>query len=116
MSINDLPLHRLRKIEIVVRAEDHRLVEDLLDASGIGGWTVIRDVAGMGHSGFHQGKTIFNDQTGLLMFVGVAEPKVIADVARGLGRLFATHAGVTFMSDVDVMRSDYFSVHETSAR
>ena len=116
MSTQDLPLYRLRKIEIVVRAEDHQLVEDLLDASGIGGWTMIRDVAGMGHSGFHQGKTIFNDQTGLLMFVGVAEPKIIADVARGLARLFETHAGVTFMSDVEVMRSDYFASQQVAAR
>lgn len=116
MSNPDITLHRMRKIEIVVRAEDHHLVEDLLQASGIGGWTMIRDVAGMGHSGFHQGKTIFNDQTGLVMFVGVAEAKVIADVARGLGRLFETRAGVTFLSDVEVMRSDYFAGHEAAVR
>ncbi len=108
-TIGDLPLHRLRKIEIVIHAQDHQLVEDLLEASGIGGWTMIRDVAGMGHSGFHQGKTIFNDQTGLVMFVGVGQPKVIADLARGLARLFETRAGVTFLSDVEVMRSDYFA-------
>ena len=116
MTAYDLSFHRLRKIEIVVRAEDHHMVEDLLDASGIGGWTMIRDVAGMGHSGFHQGKTIFNDQTGLVMYVGVAEPKVISDVARGLSRLFETRAGVTFLSDVDVIRSDYFAAHDTLAR
>ena len=68
-----LTLHRLRKIEIVVLAEDHALVEALLDGAGVGGWTMIRDVAGMGHGGFHQGKSIFNDQSGLVMFVGVAE-------------------------------------------
>ncbi len=83
-----LDLHRLKKIEIVLNAEDHALVEDLLKAAGIGGWTIIRDVAGMGHSGFHQGKTIFNDQSGLVMFVGVADEKAIIDVARGLARLF----------------------------
>ena len=37
-----LNLHRLKKIEIVVRAEDHVLVEDLLKAAGVGGWTMIR--------------------------------------------------------------------------
>jgi nitrogen regulatory protein PII len=116
MTVSDLSFHRLRKIEIVVRAEDQSLVEDLLAASGIGGWTKIRDVAGMGHSGFHQGKTIFNDQTGLVMYVGVAEQKVIADVARGLARLFETRAGVTFLSDVDVIRSDYFAASETVHR
>lgn len=104
-----LPLHRLRKIEIVVHAADHGLVEDLLTAAGVGGWTMIRDVAGMGHGGFHQGKTIFNDQTGLVMFVGVAEAGVIGGVAVGLARLFQTRPGVTFLSDVEVLRSDYFA-------
>lgn len=108
-AYDDLHLHRLKKIEIVLLAEDHSLVEDLLKAAGVGGWTIIRDVAGMGHSGFHQGKTIFNDQSGLVMFVGVAEEQVISDVARGLARLFAQRPGVTFLSDVEVMRSDYFA-------
>ena len=105
----DLKLHRLKKIEIVLLAEDHHLVEDLLKAAGVGGWTMIRDVAGMGHSGFHQGKSIFNDQSGLVMFVGVAAEKIIADVARGLARLFEKRPGVTFLSEVEVMRSDYFA-------
>jgi nitrogen regulatory protein PII len=105
----DLSLHRLKKIEIVVLAEDQTLVEDLLKAAGVGGWTMIRDVAGMGHSGFHQGKTIFNDQSGLVMFVGVGDDKVIADVARGLAPFFQRRPGVTFLSDVEVLRSDYFA-------
>lgn len=108
-AYGDLILHRLKKIEIVLLAEDLALVEDLLKAAGVGGWTMIRDVAGMGHGGFHQGKTIFNDRSGLVMFVGVAEQKVIADVARGLARLFERRPGVTFLSDVEVMRSDYFA-------
>lgn len=108
-KVADIPLYPLRKIEIVVLAEDHLLVQDLLKAAGVGGWTMIRDVAGMGHHGFHQGKTIFNDQSGLVMFVGVGEGKVIADVARGLSRLFESRPGVTFLSDVQVMRSDYFA-------
>lgn len=104
-----LNLHRLKKIEIVLLAEDHALAEDILKAAGVGGWTMIRDVAGMGHSGFHRGMTIFNDQSGLVMFVGVAQDKVIADAARGLARLFEKRPGVTFLSDVEVIRSDYFA-------
>jgi hypothetical protein len=42
------------------------------------------------------------------MFVGVAEDGIIAGVARGLARLFERRPGVTFLSDVEVMRSDYF--------
>jgi nitrogen regulatory protein PII len=108
-TLREPRLHRLRKIEIVIHAEDHAPVADLLRAAGVGGWTMIRDVAGMGHSGFHQGKSIFNDHSGLVMFVGVGEAEIIADVARGLARLFETRPGVTFLSDVEVMRSDYFA-------
>jgi len=104
--------HRLRKIEIVVHAEDRSLIENLMKASGVSGWTMIRDVAGLGHGGFHQGKAIFNDESGLVMFIGVAEAAVVTDVARGLARLFETRPGVTFLSDVEVMRSDYFA-HES---
>ncbi|MBS0254432.1 MAG: P-II family nitrogen regulator [Proteobacteria bacterium] len=104
-----LPTHRLKKIEIVVHAADQGLVEDLLKAAGVGGWTIIRDVAGMGHGGFHQGKTIFNDASGLVMFVGVAGAAAIGEVARGLARMFEQRAGVTFLSDVEVIRSDYFT-------
>ena len=100
---------------MVVRAEDHTLIEDLLKAAGVGGWTMIRDVAGMGHGGFHQGKSIFNDQSGLVMFVGVADADAISDVARGLNRLFATVPGVTFLSDVEVIRSDYFAKDDGGA-
>ena len=111
MPIKDdtLPLHRRRKIEIVMRAEDRTLIEDLLRAAGVSGWTMIRDVAGMGHHGFHQGMTIFNDESGLVMFVGVGDQAIIADVASGLSRLFERRPGVTFLSDVEVMRSDYFA-------
>ncbi len=104
-----LTLHRLKKIEVIVHAEDQRPVEDLLHVAGIGGWTMIRDVAGQGHGGFHQARSIFNDQTGLVMFIGVGDAAAIARVARGVARLFETRPGVTFLSDVDVMRSDYFA-------
>lgn len=67
-----------------------------------------RDIAHL-LGGFHQGKTIFNDKSGLVIFVGVAERKIIAEVARGLAHLFAQRPGVTFLSDVEVMRSDYFT-------
>lgn len=105
----DLPLHRMKKIEIVVLAEDQGAVEELLKAAGLGGWTIIRDVAGMGHHGFHAGKTIFNDRSGLVMFVGIGKDKPVRDIARGLARLFEQRPGVTFLSDVEVLRSEYFA-------
>lgn len=103
-----LELHRMRKLEVVVRAEDLDLVETALQGAGVSGWTMIRDVAGMGHDGFHQGRTVFSDQTGLVMFVGVAPADVVESAARALSTMFRTHAGVLFLSDVEVIRSEYF--------
>ena len=57
---------------------------------------------------------IFSDHCGLLMYVGIAVPKVLADVARGLGLLFEICAGVIFLLDVNVLRSDYFVVNRSA--
>lgn len=100
--------HRMRKIEVVVRAEDHDLVESALRAAAVPGWTMIRDVAGMGHGGFHQGRTIFSDQSGLVMFIGVAEEFAVEKAADALATMFRERAGVLFLSDVEVIRSTYF--------
>lgn len=102
-----LPLHPMRKIEVIVHAADHGLVERNLRAAGIAGWSMIRDVAGMGHGGFHQGRTIFNDETGLVMFVAVGDGQRIKEVASAMRVVFAERPGVLFLSDVEVIRSDY---------
>lgn len=107
--LEDIRLHRLKKIEVVVHAEDLTIVREVMAAAGVTGWTMIRDVAGLGHGGFHQGRTIFSDQSGLVMFIGVASPGLVAEAAKGLARVFETRPGVMFLSEVEVMRSDYFS-------
>jgi nitrogen regulatory protein PII len=104
-----IQLHRLKKIEVVVHAEDIATVRDVITAAGIAGWTMIRDVAGLGHGGFHQGRTIFSDRSGLVMFIGVAAPDLLSEAVKGLGRVFETRPGVMFLSDVEVLRSDYFA-------
>jgi len=100
-------LHAMRKIEIIVHASDLKLVEAILGDAGIGGWTMIRDVAGMGHGGFHQARTIFSDETGLVMFIAVAAATPISHAANAMATLFRERPGVLFLSTVEVMRSDY---------
>lgn len=107
--MTDIALHSMKKIEVVVHSGDLYLVEEVFKAAGIGGWTMIRDVAGMGHHGFHQGRTIFSDQSGLVMFVGVGPRATVLAAAKGCERLFGERPGVLFLSDVEVIRSDYFA-------
>jgi hypothetical protein len=108
-SSDGFTLHPVKKIEIVVHSEDAGIVQDLMKASHIPGYTVVRDVAGMGHAGFHEGRALFNDRSGLVMFVAVATEQAILSVAKGMRGLFERRSGVMFVSDAHVVRLDYFA-------
>lgn len=104
--------HSVRKIEVIVKGEKQDFVRDLLQQSGASGFTLIRDIAGMGHHGFHEGRLLFNDQSSLVMFVAVAGPEVIEKVAAGLVPLFEKNSGVMFISDAQVARLEKFLKQE----
>ena len=105
---NNVVFHRLKKVEIIVKGEKQSFIRDLLAECGATGYTVIRDVAGMGHEGFHEGRLLFNDQASLVMFVAVAPEGSIRKVARGIKPLLEKNSGVMFVSDTSVVRLDKF--------
>jgi len=100
--------HSIQKIEIIVKGEKQDFVQDLLEQSGATGYTLIRDIAGKGHHGFHEGRLLFNDQSSLVMFLAVAGQDVIDKVASGLVPLFEKNSGVMFVSDARVARMEKF--------
>lgn len=104
--------HPIKKIEIIVKGDKKDFVQDLLQQSGARGFTMIRDIAGMGEHGFHEGRLLFNDQASLVMFVAVASESVIEKVAEGLVPLFEKHRGVMFVSDARVVRMEKFMAEE----
>ena len=75
-----LALHPMKKIEIIVKGDQAQFVRDLMERTGITGYTMIRDVAGMGHHGFHEGKLLFNDTSSLVVYVAVAPEDTIGPV------------------------------------
>ncbi|MBK1667950.1 transcriptional regulator [Rhodovibrio sodomensis] len=104
----DLVFHTLKKIEIVVKGQQEKFVCDLLQSCGVTGYTLIRDVAGMGHHGFHEGRLLFNDQASLVMTMAVAPEATIRAVASGLKPLLEKHSGVMFVTDTQVLRLEHF--------
>lgn len=106
---SDLTLHRVKKVEIIVRGEKAGFIRELLERSGVTGYTLIRDIAGMGHHGFHEGRLLFNDSASLVMIVAVAPTAAIERIAGGLKPLLRKSSGVMFVSDVQVLRLDYFT-------
>ena len=111
----DLVFHPLHKLEVIVRGEQERFVRRLFDESGVTGYTLIRDVAGMGHHGYQEGRLLFNDQASLVVMMTVAAEDAIRRIAAGLKPLFEKHSGVMFVSEAKVVRLQHFMKQETAA-
>lgn len=104
----DIVFHAVKKIEIIVHGDEEHFVRELLESSGSTGYTIIRDIAGRGAHGFHEGRLLFNEEDSLIMFVAVASPDTIRRAASGLKPLFERESGVMFVSDVQVVRLERF--------
>jgi nitrogen regulatory protein PII len=102
-------LHRMKKIEVIVSGENEALMYNMLNDANVSGFTLIRNISGKGHNGFHEGKLLFNDKALLVMFIAVASEEAIASIAIGMKSLLEKSSGVMFVSDVSVARVDYFS-------
>ncbi len=101
-------LHPMKKIEIIVAGEHEPFISQMMDEAQVTGFTLVRNISGKGHNGFHEGKIVFNDKATLVMFIAVAPEEVIATLALGMKTLFQNNSGVMFVSDVAVARMDYF--------
>ncbi len=101
-------LHPLKKIEIIVKGKREHFVQDLLEKSGVSGYTIHRNVAGKGASGFHEGHLLFNDEASLVMFFAVSDQSKIQAIINGLSPLFESSSGVMFVSDTKVVRLTKF--------
>ncbi len=119
-SMNDVApegvtLHALKKLEVIVHGEDLPTVQDLMADANVTGYTLVRDVAGLGQHGFHEGRLLFNEQASLVMIIAVAPPAAIRTVIAGLRELFERHSGVMFVSDTQVVRLDHFLPDQEAA-
>lgn len=105
---NNIILHKMKKIEVIVSGEHESLISNMLNEANASGFTLIRNISGKGHHGFHEGKLLFNDKAVLVMFIAVAPEEAIANIAIGMKSLLEQSSGVMFVSDVSVARVDYF--------
>lgn len=102
-------LYPMKKLEIVLEGEHVAFVEGLLKAAGLTGYTLVRDVSGMGHHGPHAGRLTYNDLGSYVMIIAVGPETQMSPILEGLSPFLREHSGVVFVSDVQVMRAAYFS-------
>lgn len=105
-------LHPMKEIKIIIEGEHLKFVSDLLDKVKATGYTVISNISGKGHHGFHEGHLMFNDTSSQVMVFTVVPEEKIEPILAGLGPLFNRHSGSMFVSDVAVSRRDRFIAEE----
>ena len=84
-------------------------MRDLLDRTGATGYTIINNISGKGHHGFHEGHLLFNDTSSQVMVFTVVPENKVEPILAGLGPLFNRHSGAMFVTDVAVSRRDHFA-------
>ena len=102
-------LTRVTKIEVVVSGGDAPAVRDLIQSVGATGFTSLSGVSGLGHSGYHQGRLLFNQQATLELIITVVPQEKAEALMAGLRPLLDASPGVMFVTETFVSRPDYFS-------
>ncbi|MEQ8716310.1 MAG: hypothetical protein RIE08_01745 [Acidimicrobiales bacterium] len=112
MSQNDpgeQSLHEMTKVEVVVNGADVPDVQGIFEKVGVTGFTMLGNVSGLGHGGFHEGRLAFNDRDGLVMLITVAPSEVSGRLVDRLRTFLANRPGVMFVTDTRVSRPGYFT-------
>ena len=104
-----LTLHPMKEIRIIIQGEYVKFATDLLDAIKATGYTIVHNISGKGHHGFHTAHPMFNEMDSLVMLMTVVTKEKVEPVLAGLKPIFARYTGVLFVSDVAVSRAEYFS-------
>ncbi|HET6466373.1 MAG TPA: P-II family nitrogen regulator [Nitrospiria bacterium] len=107
--MDGLTLHTMKEIRIVIQGEHVKFATDLLDAIKATGYTIIHNISGKGHHGFHTSHPMFNEMDSLVMLMTVVPQEKVEPILAGLKPLFDRYTGVMFVSDVAVSRAEYFS-------
>jgi len=101
-------LTRMKKIEIVVSGDVLDAVKAILEAAPVSGYTIVPNVAGMGHHGYHEGRLLFNEIGSLVLVVTVVPDDLVDAIMPGILPLVERHSGVVFVSETAVSRTAYF--------
>ncbi|MBL8036581.1 MAG: P-II family nitrogen regulator [Nitrospira sp.] len=104
-----LTLHPMKEIKIIVQGDQLKFVTELLDRTGATGYTIINNVSGKGHDGFHEGHLVFDDTSSQVIVFTVVPDSKVEPILAGLGPLFHRHSGAMFVSDVAVSRREHFT-------
>lgn len=109
MMLDKLDLTAMVKIEVVVEGDDVHGVTEQFERCGATGFTVISNVSGLGHGGYHEGRLLFNDRSALALCMVIVPEERASDIVEGVRALLEHRPGVLVASPAYVSRPGYFS-------
>lgn len=95
-----------KKIEIVIESLQEPKVMRLLKELDFCGYTVLRDVGGLGTHGQHDAGHAFTDALTNSYIITVCSQEKAKQLASQIKPLLAKFGGICFMSDVSVVKTD----------
>ncbi|HVL48539.1 MAG TPA: hypothetical protein VM889_08285 [Candidatus Thermoplasmatota archaeon] len=102
-----MELHTRKKVEIVIDAAARERVLAIIREAGAKGYTIVPRVEGQGHRGLRSGHDIF-DPARNVRITTVATQAVAERILRDVLVVLEKHAGIAYLSDVQVAGADYF--------
>ncbi|MCS7083500.1 MAG: transcriptional regulator [Aquificaceae bacterium] len=94
-----MELVKMKKIEIVVDNTHLKMVLDILESSGVSGYTVIKDIIGKGDRGLVLADEPFEGLKNSYLFT-VCNDEIANSVIARIGPLLKRYGGACMVSDV----------------
>ena len=98
--------HRKKRIEIIIEAPLRTRLADLLNRTGVEGYTVLPAIAGRGvETDWHrEGQVTTAGQ--MIMVVCIVDPGEAEAILEAVYELLSRRQGIVSLSDVEVIRAD----------
>lgn len=100
--------HRKKRIEIIIEAPLRTRLADLLNRTGVEGYTVLPAIAGRGvETDWHrEGQVTTAGQ--MIMVVCIVDPEQADEIVEAVYGMLSRHHGIVSLSDVEVIRRERF--------
>lgn len=103
-----MQLHRKKRIEIIAEAAIVPTLVQALHESGASGHTILPALAGGGHNGDWTDSAM-STALQMQMILVIASPEMAQAIAARLQPLIVQYKAILALSDVEVIRGDYFA-------
>ena len=103
-----MQMHDAKRVSIIIEARMERRLTDILDASGVTGYTILPVHGGSGRSGRWSRDGAISDAEGMVQVVCIVRPDRTEALLESIFKVVNRHIGVVTVGDCQVLRAERF--------